>query len=416
MAANKNRSNKKSAPGVSIEVANERIDALRKRAAAAPPVARSVREHLDRPLDDRIHITTNFPTHRIALIVDGVDVSGTLVFDFQQHFGPCRLRMGGVAGVRTHQDHRFKGYSHIVLENMLRWMRQEGFDVSMLGGITGFYPKFGYVPAFPATYFEYTVRDAERLVPTGYTFVDYSPKYLHATLKIFRRNQATRTGPTERDPRYWKPFRKGISWGPKAVCRVAIDTRGQVVGYFVYDAALDDICVLEVGHARPDVFPDIFRAVARMAWQRRLASFRFRLPEDDELMYYGLGLGAKKEVIYHPDGGPMVRIINGYSALTKAAPLLASRLSGTGRLCIETNIDRVWLAWSGGELTVSEKPLAGTPRARLPQGALAGLLYGYTSAAAIAADGTLKTSGKGLDLLSEMFPVTPHYHSRIDAF
>ena len=171
-----------------------------------------------------------------------------------------------------------------------------------------------------------------------------------------------------------------------------------------------------MGHARADVFPDIFRAVAGIAWQRRLASFHFRLPEDDELMHYGLGLGLKKEVIYHPDGGPMVRIINGYSALAKAAPLLASRLNGTGRLCIQTNIDKVWLAWSGGELTVSEKPLTGAIRAQLPQGALAGLLYGYTSAPALAADGTLKTSRKGLDILSEMFPVTPHYHSRIDAF
>ena len=76
-----------------------------------------------------------------------------------------------------------------------------------------------------------------------------------------------------------------------------IDKRGKAVGYFVYDAALDDLCVLEVGHARPDVFSDIFRAVARMTWQRRLASFRFRLPEDDELMRHGLDLGLKKEVI-----------------------------------------------------------------------------------------------------------------------
>ena len=418
MAANKNRSGKKSAPGISIEIANSKIDALRKRAAATPVAVRSGREYLERPLDDRIRISTNFPTHRISLIVDGEDVSGTLVFDFKQHFGPCRLRMGGVAGVRTHRDHRFKGYSRIVLENMLRWMRQEGFDVSMLYGITGFYPKFGYVPAFPETYFEFTVRDAERMTPSGYAFVDYSPKYLHATLDIFRGNQATRTGPTERDPRYWKPFRKGVSWGPKVVCRVALDKQQQIVGYFAYDAALEDICVLEVGHAHPGVFPDIFRAVARMAWQRRLASFRFRLPEDDELMRYGLGqgLGLKKEVVYRPDGGPMVRLVNGYSALAKAAPLLALRLSGTGRLCIHTNIDRIWLAWSGGELTVGDKPLAGATRARLSQGALASLLYGYTSALALAADGALKTSGKGLEILGQMFPVSPHYHSRVDAF
>ena len=233
---------------------------------------------------------------------------------------------------------------------------------------------------------------------------------------MFRRNQATRTGPTERDRRYWRPFRKGVTWGPKAVCRVALDKRGRAVGYFVYDDALDEIIVLEVGYLRLDVFPDIMRAVARMAWKRRLATFRFRLPEDDEMMGYGMHLGMKKQVNYSPDGGPMVRVINSITALQKAAPMLAARMSGTGRLCIQTNNDRVWLSWGGGELKVSKRALAGATVARMPQWALAGMLYGYDSAPALAAGGNIKTTGKGLEMLTEMFPLTPHYHSRIDAF
>jgi predicted acetyltransferase len=406
----------KSARSISLQEAETRIDKLRKEGSAAPLVARSTPENLALPLDERIVIASDFPTHRIALMVDGEDVSGTLVFDFAQHFGPCRLRMGGVAGVRTHRDHRFKGYSRIVLENMLRWMYQEGFDVSQLGGITAFYPKFGYVKAFPETYFEFKVCDAERLIAKGYTFVDYEPKYLTAVLSMFRRNQSTRIGPTERDRRHWRPFRKGITWGPKAVCRVAIDRRRRAVGYFVYDDALDEVMVLEVGHVCPDVFPDIILAASGMAWKRRLSTFRFRLPEDDEVMAYGMHLGVKKEVIYSTDGGPMVRMINSHSALEKAGPLLAGRMNGQGRLCLQTNNDKVWLSWSAGELAVSRRPLAGAAVVRLPQWALASLLYGYCSAPALAADGSIKTTVKALELLSEMFPVTPHYHSRIDAF
>ena len=112
----------------------------------------------------------------------------------------------------------------------------------------------------------------------------------------------------------------------------------------------------------------------------------------------------------------MVRLINSHSALEKAATLLGSRLSGTGRLCIHTNIDRVWLSWSGGELTVGARSLARSGAVRMPQWALSSLLYGNSSRSALAAEGTLKTSGTGLDILSDMFPVTPHYHSRVDAF
>ena len=56
MAKQKNTAGKKSVKGVSIQVANRRIDELRKRAAAAPLVARTAREHLERPLDSGIRV------------------------------------------------------------------------------------------------------------------------------------------------------------------------------------------------------------------------------------------------------------------------------------------------------------------------------------------------------------------------
>ena len=52
MAKQRITARNKSVNGVSIQVANRRIDELRKRAAAAPLVARTVREHLEHPLDD----------------------------------------------------------------------------------------------------------------------------------------------------------------------------------------------------------------------------------------------------------------------------------------------------------------------------------------------------------------------------
>ena len=70
----------------------------------------------------------------------------------------------------------------------------------------------------------------------------------------------------------------------------------------------------------------------------------------------------------------------------------------------------------GRRRTEGEHARAGAVVARMPQWALAGMLYGYDSAPALAAGGSIKTTGKGLEMLTEMFPITPHYHSRIDAF
>src|SRR5205085_2596225 len=120
-------------------------------------------ENLARPLDADISVTTTLPHHKIDLILDGKAVSGLTVIDFEQNVGASRIRMGGIAGVWTHNDHRFKGYSRRVLTNSLRWMHQAGFDTSMLFGIRGYYPKYGYAPAFPQAVFTVAVRDAERV-------------------------------------------------------------------------------------------------------------------------------------------------------------------------------------------------------------------------------------------------------------
>jgi len=52
----------------------------------------------------------------------------------------------------------------------------------------------------------------------------------------------------------------------------------------------------------------------------------------------------------------------------------------------------------------------------LPQWALAQLLYGYESAATLAAGGVLKADGKTVETLAEMFPPHAHYQYKTDEF
>jgi len=389
-----------------------RVERLRRRPV---PIA-SGAEDLDGTMDPAVEAEDlGGGRTRLALRVGGRAVSWATVIDFAQQIGTRTVRMGGVASVGTDEAHRFRGHGRRVMSGALRWMRRAGFDTSMLYGIPCFYPKFGYAPAFPASVFSLPA-SAAGSVPAGpHRFVRFGPAHLSAVLRMYRANNAGRTGPTRRVARRWTPFHVGLTWETHAACRVALDAAGQAAGYYAFDTDDPDRSVLEVGWRTPQVFPDILRAAAATARRRGRPDVRFVLADDDAFMAWCRPLGLRQEVTYRRDGWAMVRLIDVRTALAAVGPDLAGRMGGAGRLNVRTNLDAVGLRWAGGAMAVG-RPEAGAPTARLPQWALAQLLYGYASADALAARGLLAGPARAVATLGAMLPVRCHHHYRVDSF
>ena len=372
-------------------------------------------EDLDLPLDPCLRVETEFPSHHLVLRVDGEDVSRVWVTQFEQYIGTETVRMGGIGGVDTHRDHRLRGYCRRVMESALRWMRRNGFDTTMLYGITSFYPKFGFAKAFPSVSTAVAVRDAETTDGPSLRVVKLRREHLPAVLAMYHRVNAGRTGPIRRDPAHWRRFRKGLHFGSKAVPKVLLGDDGAPAGYVVFDSDPTKVSIIEAAAWLPAAIPAIMAHAARVAVRRRVESIRLFLPEDHELVEFCRMLGARVESTYGRDGGAMVRMISVPSALEKIAGDLARRVDGTGQFTIRTNLDSVGLAWSGGVLAVGA-PHRGGPQARMPQWALAQLLYGYASAASLVAHGHLVASRRSVELLGQLFPVQPHFHYAVDHF
>jgi predicted acetyltransferase len=406
---------KRSKRGPTIEQAEERIAELRLERIGTFSGA----EDLDRAVDADIRVSAVTGGHRLALMVGELEVSWLTVVDFRQRIGRDVVRMGGIACVGTHRDHRFRGYSRRVLQSSLYWMRSEGYDTAMLYGIPSYYPKFGYAQAFPCVSYTLAVRDAERAAAAGHRFVRFDPaRHLRAVLAMYDANNAARTGTTLRPPKAWQPFRQGMRWGSKAVCLVAVDAAGRPAGYIVRHDEPFTAIVIEAGFADPAVMGDLVRQAARWALGQRLENIQFLLPADDELMDFCKPLAIKMEVNWRAQGGAQVRMINVPTALSAAAGELGSRMAGRGELTIRTNLDDVRLGWSAGKLTVGP-PRRGGPQARMPQWALAQLLYGYRGVAALAREGAVDAgpqARQALAALAEMFPVRPQYHYLVDRF
>ena len=377
----------------------------------------SDREDLGRKLDKRIYVDRLDGRVSVQLMLEGMKVSWTGIYDFAQQVRGAVLRMGGIAGVGTHAEHRFKGYSSIVMENASRWMRAEGYDVAMLYGITGFYGRFGYAEAFPSVWYELPVAEAERAKSSNLKFVPFADEHLSAVLEMYNRSNVGRTGPTLRPMKAWVPFRRDKPWGLQVTAQVGLDRAGHAVAYLAHDTA-DPASIVEVGYRGREAFGDLVRQAAALAWAQRKEKITFILAYDEPLMDWAAPLGLTKHVHWRTDGGGMVRIINLSSVLRKIGHGMARRLGGSGQMLVKTNLETVLLRWKDDAMEVVESPRTPRQAARvgMPQWALAQLIYGYRSASLLAQDGVLRAERPVVALLDQMLPAMVPYHSRVDVF
>ena len=391
---------------------DRRIEMLRGRRVSTMSDA----ENFDGPLDPEIHVQRTSPRRNVLMIiVDGERASKTGISMREEQFGPVTLRVGCIGGVGTEPKYRFKGYSRKIMENCLRSMRHDEADLSLLIGITAFYPKYGYAPVMSQIHYTMAIEDAAIVKPSGLGFVRFAPKYLKAVLAMYHKNNAGRTGPFRRSPATWKPFHKGVDWRSKAFCHVAINETSKPVGYIVHDSDEEKAIICEVGFTTPAVFDDLLAYAVKLAAKKHTDRVHFYLPEDDLFMRFCKPLGMYKHVRYLRDGQEMARMINTASALKKLAPLLIERMDASGEITLRTNLDDVTLKWSKGALSVSEPKRSGL-QVRTPQWALAQMIYGYRNASEISVCGSLKGSKEAIAILDQMFPITPHFLYAVDGF
>lgn len=375
----------------------------------------TAREDLRLPLNPKVRVQSSPPKHRLEWIVGDQAVSWLTIIDFQQQIGPAFVRMGGMAGVGTDPAHRMRGYSRQLIHNAFRWMYQTGFDTSTLQGIVNFYPKFGYAQAFPDTRFSVTVRDAEKVAPTGLRLVGFAEKFIPAVLELFHRNNAGRTGIVRRDRKTWQPFRHGMGFGMRLVPQILLDRRSRFAGYIAF-ADDDAATVAEAECVSPAMLGDLVHAAAQWGIDRRMEKIQFILPEDHPLTEFCKPSGMRIEKEYRTDGRGMVRLINTATTLARMREHLGERMQTArpGSMTIQTNLDAVTLRWNRGKIQIGNR--SSVPSVHLPQWAMAQLVYGYRGASAFAAEGLLRGPQSVITTLDRLFPVHPHFFYPVDDF
>lgn len=169
---------------------------------------------------------------RVGLTLEGEEVSRAFIIPMTVRYGVATLRMDGIGGVATEDEHRHKGYSRRVMEASVARMRSGPAGVSMLYGIRDFYPKYGYATLGPETAIELHDLDGMGEIPAGWEVRPARVEDFAAIRAIYDESTAEATGALLRadDSLSWSRLRESIE-KDDGECRVAVDAAGTVEGY-----------------------------------------------------------------------------------------------------------------------------------------------------------------------------------------
>lgn len=355
----------------------------------------------------------------VQLWVDQEHVSGLAVVDQKVRAGSAALKMAGIAGVWTAEQHRKKGYASRVMVAAIAEMERRSYDVSVLFGIPDFYHRYGYVVFSANVVCEVETGSLALPRSKGFRVIPVTGKDLPRIVRIFAESNVHRSGSCVR-PRGWVPrhSRPGDGW---RMPRMGGDTdrrpgrafvvrggRGEVVGYAAFDAQARKITVSEVGGTNRAAYPAMLRRIRQEAEKVRADKVRFCLPADEPFGEYLNRFEATWTINYPTNSGAMARIIGLTSTLDMMCPTLERRLGAAGAdlppqgLTLMTDIGSLSLHTRKGVVVTSGE--SSRIRVRCSQTTLCQLLFGYRSAEDLAVAGELNIGKRWLPLVSTLFP------------
>jgi len=336
---------------------------------------------------------------KVELLVGDKPVSSLEIFDLKMRIGDVAVRLGGIGGVQTVREYRLKGYARRLLEHSVSFMREQGYHLSALFGITDFYHKFGFASALVQAESSVATRDAEAAV-ARYELREFSREDARPVAEMYEAMHGQRTASIVRDPSTWKGFAKGTRWNDQVAGFVVV-SQGRIIGYASYDLDPWRCALGEVGYRDPSVFSTLLAGAAKLALERRAERIYIYTPPDDPFLTYCRRYGCETKVSYARCSGGMARIINQGGLLGLLHPLFVRRLRAAGRedwsgvFVFRTDLgeDRLCFGTSGNELLV-----------QMPQWMLAQLLLGYRSVSDALFETEAHVDEEAVPILEALFP------------
>jgi hypothetical protein len=172
----------------------------------------------------------------VALVVHEQVVSFLTIIPLTIAVGRARVRVDGIGGVETLEQHRKKGYSRQVLEASIAHMRRGSAALSLLYGIPDFYPKFGYATAGPEYAIQLRSLSPQAPLPAGWTQRRCRSEDAPAIHQLYEQATSRAVGAVQRPAHgeVWSRLAATLAHAhtpEEDECRVVVSPAGDVEGY-----------------------------------------------------------------------------------------------------------------------------------------------------------------------------------------
>jgi predicted N-acetyltransferase YhbS len=194
---------------------------------------------------------------RVGLL-DGRIVSHVVILHRAAYVGNEVVSVAGVTAVATHPAHQRRGFGTRVVQDAVRLIKQQDYDMGMLTTrLPDFFSRFGFREVPKISGFECPARALSRLEPANLYSIhqlDYSRDW-RAVATIYRQYSVGLTGLQVRDYRFWETWpRRGTfphGFSPRLGAIGLLAAQGEeVVGYLAASVSpeQDHLSVTDLAH------------------------------------------------------------------------------------------------------------------------------------------------------------------------
>jgi GNAT superfamily N-acetyltransferase len=327
----------------------------------------------------------------------GQRLSGCRIIPLTIRIGISLVKVDGIGDVETAESHRGRGFGRRVMEAAVAQMEHGESALSMLYGITDYYPKFGFVTSGPEATLSLPLLNEPVALPAGWNVRGFESDDLPALQVLYERATLNAVGTAVRpNGGYpWGALLDSVQGGTSNDCRVIVSPDGAAVGYVwrgeeltfvrLHSGYQPDALILAEAVAEEGTAADLAIQVCR-SWGAEVAASQSRTVS--EVMLFMPAEGAVADAARHvpstfrqgygPDGGWMARVLNAERLFRALQPELSFRLtqaglSVKGSIRMVTDAGSVTLDCEGGLRLVSG---GGTRTVNLPQTTLVRLALG----------------------------------------
>lgn len=345
--------------------------------------------------------------HIRELMVDDEVASSFSIIDYQMRIGSSEIRMGGIGGVETKEKHRMKSYMRKLMEDSVEYMKSEGYDVSVLFGISNFYTKFGYAACLPSHKLTIPTRDAEdsKNDAKDYKIRKIEKGHIDSVLKLYNENNQGRTCSIVRTKEYFSGFPRGTKYGQSPDDFLIGDDK-ELLAYAVFDKSDHEVNIVEVESREDKLFPVLLYEFVKMAIMRRCSNITLFMPPDHPFAQFCHRYGCELTSQYPKNGGGMMRIINQDSLFGKLQGELEKKVHQADvdkpiSLQIKTDIGDTTIPFLGNQ-SIHSPEQERKYSLELSQDKLTQLVIGYRDIRDILNDSDVKASSD-IEPLANLF-------------